>query len=213
MQRLREDAIEVVAGDLPGLDVTDPDSVDAFVADVLERHGRLDVLVNNAGIAGSTAPVDDYAAGRVAPGARCEPDRHLHLHPPLRPAHAVGRLRPDRQRRVDRGQGRQPGDVSVFGLQGWGDCADEVGGKGAGADRGPRQLCGTGRVRHGLDGRCARGRACADDPDASDSPATRHNLDCCVEARHPPRRDGDVEGGSRGCPSQGGASRVRARLG
>ena len=60
-QRLREDALEVVAGDLPGLDVTDPDSVDAFVSDVLERHGRLDVLVNNAGIAGSTAPVDDYA--------------------------------------------------------------------------------------------------------------------------------------------------------
>ena len=53
--------LEVVGGDLPGLDVTDPDSVDAFVADVLERHGRLDVLVNNAGIAGSTAPVDDYA--------------------------------------------------------------------------------------------------------------------------------------------------------
>ena len=61
VQRLREDAVEVVAGDLPDLDVTDPDSVDAFVADVLERHGRLDVLVNNAGIAGSTAPVDDYA--------------------------------------------------------------------------------------------------------------------------------------------------------
>ena len=60
MQRLREDALEVVGGDLPGLDVTDPDSVDAFVSDVLERHGRLDVLVNNAGIAGSTAPVDDY---------------------------------------------------------------------------------------------------------------------------------------------------------
>ena len=90
VQRLREDALEVVAGDLPGLDVTDPDSVDAFVADVLERHGRLDVLVNNAGIAGSTAPVDDYAARRVAPGARREPDRHVHLHPPLRPAHAVG---------------------------------------------------------------------------------------------------------------------------
>ena len=61
VQRLREDAIEVVAGDLPGLDVTDHDSVDTFVADVLERHGRLDVLINNAGIAGATAPVYDYA--------------------------------------------------------------------------------------------------------------------------------------------------------
>src|SRR5262245_62664153 len=36
---------EVVA-----LDVTDTASVDAMVAGVLERHGRVDVLVNNAGI-------------------------------------------------------------------------------------------------------------------------------------------------------------------
>ena len=31
------------------LDVTDQDSVDAFVADIAERYGRLDVLVNAAG--------------------------------------------------------------------------------------------------------------------------------------------------------------------
>ena len=53
----RSKAEEVVA-DLEGsggqahsghLDVTDQDSVDAFVADVVERYGRLDVLVNAAG--------------------------------------------------------------------------------------------------------------------------------------------------------------------
>jgi NAD(P)-dependent dehydrogenase (short-subunit alcohol dehydrogenase family) len=31
------------------LDVTDQDSVDAFIADVRDRYGRLDVLVNAAG--------------------------------------------------------------------------------------------------------------------------------------------------------------------
>jgi NAD(P)-dependent dehydrogenase (short-subunit alcohol dehydrogenase family) len=53
----RAKAAEVVA-ELEGLggqahsghlDVTDPDAVDAFVADVVERYGRLDVLVNAAG--------------------------------------------------------------------------------------------------------------------------------------------------------------------
>lgn len=31
------------------LDVRDPDAVEAFVADVVARHGRLDIVVNNAG--------------------------------------------------------------------------------------------------------------------------------------------------------------------
>lgn len=53
----RSQAAEVVA-ELEGrggqahsghLDVTDQDSVDAFVADVMESYGRLDVLVNAAG--------------------------------------------------------------------------------------------------------------------------------------------------------------------
>ena len=37
--------------ELASVDVTDPASVDALVGGVLERHGRVDVLINNAGIA------------------------------------------------------------------------------------------------------------------------------------------------------------------
>ncbi len=37
--------------ELASVDVTDPASIDAMIAGVLERHGRVDVLVNNAGIA------------------------------------------------------------------------------------------------------------------------------------------------------------------
>jgi 3-oxoacyl-[acyl-carrier protein] reductase len=42
-------------------DVTNPASVEAMVGTVLERWGQLDVLVNNDGIAGRSAPVQDLS--------------------------------------------------------------------------------------------------------------------------------------------------------
>jgi len=46
------DAIRLAGGtaELATLDVTDPASVQAVVADVLERHTKVDILVNNAGV-------------------------------------------------------------------------------------------------------------------------------------------------------------------
>ncbi len=44
-------AAEEVRGTFVRTDVTDPDSVRGMVASVLDQHGRIDVLVNNAGIA------------------------------------------------------------------------------------------------------------------------------------------------------------------
>ena len=40
-------------------DVADPASVQGLAAEVLERFGRIDVLVNNAGIAGRAAPIHE----------------------------------------------------------------------------------------------------------------------------------------------------------
>src|SRR5581483_4482797 len=42
-------------------DVTDPASVDSLFDLVVDRAGRVDVLVNNAGISGEIAAIDDYS--------------------------------------------------------------------------------------------------------------------------------------------------------
>jgi NADP-dependent 3-hydroxy acid dehydrogenase YdfG len=55
----REDRITAIAADIRAeggnaehhvLDVTEPENMDVFVRDAHQRHGRIDVLVNNAGV-------------------------------------------------------------------------------------------------------------------------------------------------------------------
>lgn len=59
----RRDRIDALAAELGGapfdLDVTDPESIRAFAAAVEERFGRVDVLVNNAGLALGLTPVEE----------------------------------------------------------------------------------------------------------------------------------------------------------
>ncbi|MDO3409765.1 SDR family NAD(P)-dependent oxidoreductase [Saccharibacillus sp. CPCC 101409] len=47
------------------LDVTDTDSIDAAAAEILRTEGRLDVLVNNAGITGAYKKPEDITAADI----------------------------------------------------------------------------------------------------------------------------------------------------
>jgi 2-dehydro-3-deoxy-L-rhamnonate dehydrogenase (NAD+) len=42
------------------VDITQPESIEAAVAATLDAYGRIDYLVNNAGFAGPTMPLDEY---------------------------------------------------------------------------------------------------------------------------------------------------------
>ena len=73
------DAIAAAGGraEAATVDVTDPAAVERLVAGVVARHGRLDILVSNAGIARDQLLHADEAR-RLGCGARDEPDGGLH---------------------------------------------------------------------------------------------------------------------------------------
>jgi 2-dehydro-3-deoxy-L-rhamnonate dehydrogenase (NAD+) len=63
VERLRSSGARVQIWDLDGtpkVDVSDPGSVESATAGTLKELGKIDVLVNNAGIAGKNLPTVDY---------------------------------------------------------------------------------------------------------------------------------------------------------
>ena len=92
-------------------DVTDAAAVQARVADVLARHGRIDALVNNAGIADQTAPTLEQTAEAF--------DKVLSVH--LRGAFLMSQqviaqmLRQPRDARGNRGAIVNIGSIASFG--------------------------------------------------------------------------------------------------
>ena len=108
VERLRGDGFIVEGGDLTELDVTDPASVNTYVALALERHGRVDVLVNNAGVAGPTAPVDQYPLDEWQRVLDVNLTGTFLCMRALRAADARARLRPDRQHRLGCREGGKP---------------------------------------------------------------------------------------------------------
>ena len=94
-----------------------------------DRAG-IDILVANAGIAGTNARALGLRPRRVAPDRRHQPQRRLPLLPRRGAADDRRRLRPHRQRRLDRRQGGQPERRRLLGVEGRGDRPDEVAGQG-----------------------------------------------------------------------------------
>lgn len=61
---INQTALDAAAQELPGLktglcDVGDRAQIDAMMADAVRQLGGLDILINNAGISGPTASVQD----------------------------------------------------------------------------------------------------------------------------------------------------------
>jgi 3-oxoacyl-[acyl-carrier protein] reductase len=63
VERLRSSGARVQIWDLdgsPGVDVSEPGAVEAALKHALKELGKIDVLVNNAGVAGKNVPTVDY---------------------------------------------------------------------------------------------------------------------------------------------------------
>ena len=101
--------------------------------------------------------------------------RAVPVQPRRRAAHAEARLRPHRQHRVGRRQGRQPECVGVQRVEGRGDRTHQVARQGARQDQHPRQL------RHARGG--AHGDLRPDDPAA-------HRLHAVEDPARPLRHRG-----------------------
>ena len=124
------------------VDVTDIKDVERARDDTVKAFGRIDILVNNAGIAGMNATTWDYPVDEWSKVMRVNLDGPFHCCRALAPLMIAQNIRPHRQHRLDRRQGRQPERLGLFGLEGGRRRADQI------ARQGARRLRHRGELHH-----------------------------------------------------------------
>ena len=98
--------------------------------ETLKAFGKIDILVNNAGIAGVNKTVWETDLEEWRKVLRINLDGPFICCKAIVPCDGQTELRPDRQHRLDRRQGRQSQRGALFGFQGRPDRADEIAGQG-----------------------------------------------------------------------------------
>ncbi len=127
------------------VDVSDLAAVEKTRDATLKAFGKIDILVNNAGIAGVNKTVWETDLDEWRKVLRINLDGPFICCKAVVPAMLAQEIRPHRQHRLDRRQGRQSERRALFGLQGRPDRADEIARQGTGAARHPRQRGDAGR--------------------------------------------------------------------
>ena len=103
-----EQTAEEIGAAFVDADITDWARVQSATARTMAEIGGVEILVNNAGIAGANAPVADYDDRGMAADHGGQPRRRVSLLQGVGPPHGRRRLWAHRERRVGGGQGGQP---------------------------------------------------------------------------------------------------------
>ena len=114
-------------------DVTKYADVERARDETLKAFGRIDILVNNAGIAGPNMKTWDYPVDAWRQVLIDQSRRAVPLLPGDRAGNDRAELRPHRQHRLDRRQGRQPERAGLFRVEGRRHRADQIARQGAAA--------------------------------------------------------------------------------
>ena len=96
----------------PSVDVADPASVDEAVKRTLNELGKIDVLVNNAGIAGKNVPTVDYPIEEWERVLRVNLTSQFLCCRAVAPHMVKAQLRPHRQHRLVAGKEGNPNAVA-----------------------------------------------------------------------------------------------------